>query len=61
MSCPDGNCLALSPRITDLNGLEGTMKHLALSHRKLGFNVHAFAFVATMILLLAINLGKGPP
>ena len=37
------------------------MKDVSLSQRKLGFNIHAFVFAVTMILLLAINLWKGPP
>jgi hypothetical protein len=37
------------------------MKDLSLSQRKLGFNIHAFVFVATMVLLAAINLWKGAP
>ena len=37
------------------------MKHLSLSQRKLGFNIHALAFVPTMALLLVINLWTGSP
>lgn len=37
------------------------MKTLSLSHRRRGFNIHAFVFVATMVLLAAINVWKGPP
>jgi hypothetical protein len=29
--------------------------------RALGFRIHAFAFVATMLLLAAINYWTGPP
>jgi hypothetical protein len=37
------------------------MKQLSLSQRRRGFNIHAFAFVTTMALLLAINLSIGEP
>jgi hypothetical protein len=37
------------------------MKQLSRSHRKYGFQIHAFVFVLTMVLLAAINLAKGPP
>ena len=37
------------------------MKHLSLSQRKRGFNIHAFAFVVTVAGLLALNLWKGEP
>jgi hypothetical protein len=40
---------------------EANMHKVGLSGRKLGFQIHAFAFVATMVLLVAINLAKGPP
>ena len=35
------------------------MKDLSLSQKKRG--IHAFVFVATMVLLVAINLWKGAP
>jgi len=37
------------------------MNQVSRSQRIRGFNIHAFAFVATMALLLAINLSKGEP
>lgn len=37
------------------------MKHLSEPARKLGFKIHAIVFVATMVLLAAINLTVGPP
>lgn len=37
------------------------MKELSLVQRRRGFNIHAFLFVVTMVLLLAINLWKGAP
>jgi hypothetical protein len=37
------------------------MKHVSLSQRRRGFNIHAFVFVGTMALLLAINVWKGAP
>ena len=37
------------------------MKQLTPSQRARGFNIHAFAFAATMVLLLAINLSTGEP
>lgn len=37
------------------------MKHISRSGMKLGFHIHAFAFVVTMVLLVAINIWKGPP
>ena len=37
------------------------MKHLSPSQQKLGFNIHALAFVPTMALLLVINLWTGSP
>jgi hypothetical protein len=37
------------------------MKELSPLQRRRGFNIHAFAFVVTMALLLAINLWTGAP
>jgi 2TM domain len=37
------------------------MKDWSLAHRKRGFNIHAFTFVATMILLTVLNLWLGAP
>ena len=37
------------------------MKHVTLAQQKRGFNIHAFVFVVTMALLVAINLWKGAP
>ena len=31
------------------------------AQQKLGFNIHAFVFVVTMVLLAAINIWRGPP
>jgi hypothetical protein len=44
-----------------LNDRESAMQNLSLSQKKRGLNIHAFVFVATMILLVAINLWKGEP
>lgn len=37
------------------------MKHVSQSAKKFGFHIHAFVFVITMVLLIAINLVKGSP
>jgi 2TM domain len=37
------------------------MMHASLEQRRRGFNIHAFVFVATMILLAAINFWTGAP
>ena len=37
------------------------MHSLTLPQQKRGFNIHAFVFVVTMVLLVAINLWKGAP
>ena len=37
------------------------MKNATPAQQKLGFNIHAFVFVVTMVLLAAINLWKGAP
>ncbi len=37
------------------------MMKISQSDRTRGFQVHAFVFVATMVLLAAINLSKGEP
>ena len=37
------------------------MKHGSPSEKKLGFRIHAIAFVLTMALLLVINLWIGAP
>lgn len=37
------------------------MTHGGPAARKLGFHVHAFVFVLTMVLLVAINLWIGSP
>ena len=37
------------------------MKDWSPPHRQSGFNIHAIAFVATMILLTALNLWLGAP
>lgn len=37
------------------------MTNQTRAKQRLGFNIHAFVFVATMILLVAINLWKGAP
>lgn len=37
------------------------MNRVSQSAMKMGFHIHAFAFVITMILLVAINLYKGSP
>lgn len=37
------------------------MKLVSRSDMKLGFHIHVFGFVVTMVLLAAINIWKGPP
>ena len=37
------------------------MKQVSESHKKLGFNIHAIAFVLTMALLAIINIAIGRP
>lgn len=37
------------------------MKHLSDHEKRLGFRIHGMAFVATMLLLVAINLWTGRP
>lgn len=37
------------------------MKQVSEAGRRFGLHVHAFAFVLTMVLLVAINLWKGSP
>lgn len=37
------------------------MKHLSEAENRLGFRVHAAAYVLTMLLLVAINLWTGQP
>jgi hypothetical protein len=37
------------------------MHTLTLAQQKLGFNIHAFVFVVTMVLLAAINIWMGRP
>ncbi len=37
------------------------MKQISQSAKKLGFYIHATAFVLAMVLLFAINLWTGPP
>ncbi len=37
------------------------MHSLSLAQQKRGFNIHAFAFVVTMVVLAAINIWTGPP
>lgn len=37
------------------------MKNATAAQRKLGFQIHAVAFVLTLSLLVAINLWLGPP
>ena len=37
------------------------MKSVSPLQRRRGFNIHAFVFVVTTALLLAINLSKGAP
>ncbi len=40
---------------------EGTMKPISPAAKALGFQIHAFAFVVTMLLLVAINVWTGAP
>jgi hypothetical protein len=40
---------------------ERIMTHVSQSESRLGFQIHAVAFVLTMVLLVAINLWKGEP
>ena len=40
---------------------EGAMKPLSREARALGFQIHALAFVITMLLLVAINVWTGSP
>jgi hypothetical protein len=37
------------------------MKHLSREGQRLGFRIHAVAFVVVMLLLVGINLLTGPP
>lgn len=37
------------------------MKHLDKAGQKLGFNIHAVAFVMSMIAMAIINISIGPP
>lgn len=37
------------------------MTHVSQAGKRFGFHVHAFVFVLTMVLLVAINLWTGPP
>ena len=37
------------------------MKHLSEAENRLGVQVHAAAYVVTLVLLVAINLWTGPP
>ena len=37
------------------------MTHLSPAQQRRGFNIHAFVFVVTMVVLAAINLWKGAP
>ena len=37
------------------------MKNATAAERKLGFQIHALAFVVTLALLVVVNLWTGPP
>ena len=37
------------------------MKDASPAERKLGFQIHAFVFVVTLVLLVALNIWTGPP
>ncbi|MNL71198.1 hypothetical protein D3C87_1963170 [compost metagenome] len=41
--------------------MKNVMKHANPAARKYGFQIHAFVFVLTMVLLVVINLLTGPP
>lgn len=55
---PAGRDPALAARILPL---EAIMIKLDAAAQKYGFQIHRFVFVATMVLLLVINLAIGPP
>ena len=37
------------------------MKHLSEAENRLGFRIHAAAYIVTVLLLVAINAVTGPP
>ncbi|BBK33376.1 2TM domain-containing protein [Stella humosa] len=37
------------------------MKRSSHRQKQIGFNIHAFSFTAVMLLLVVINIFKGPP
>ena len=41
--------------------MEGIVKHGSPSQERLGFQVHALAFVLTMVALVVINVWTGAP
>ena len=37
------------------------MKHLSEAENRLGFRIHAAAYIVTLLLLVALNVVTGPP